>query len=320
MALCALGLAGCSPALSGLLSPRDLSTLSIPIQGGEQFQVEEYPLVEQSTDNPVHAGFEARVPAAVTARRAAWRVPSPETAIAGPNQALARFGYHLAINPTPPFTAYAIYFNQQLLQDDIMKLWPLTLNAKGDDFLLPIETLDGQRQVVSRAGLNDWPGEQASGKQAGASAPIFLGDQLAYAAVSDSGVSVLSGSNTLFKAEGSPNAAGSELQTFGDGHWALETDGKVFVDGRDLANEHHYDQVFDWQQIEGRPFYFYQRGGLIHMNYAGQNLPLNYDQVVHGDTGETAIFNPGGNEHMIWFYALRDGLWYYVEAGVFGAP
>jgi hypothetical protein len=29
--------------------------------------------------------------------------------------------------------------------------------------------------------------------------------------------------------------------------------------------------------------------------------------------GETSIFNPGSDGHIAWFYALRDGLWYYVE-------
>jgi hypothetical protein len=29
------------------------------------------------------------------------------------------------------------------------------------------------------------------------------------------------------------------------------------------------------------------------------------------------MFNISGNGTMVWFYALRDGTWYYVEAGVY---
>ena len=29
------------------------------------------------------------------------------------------------------------------------------------------------------------------------------------------------------------------------------------------------------------------------------------------------MFNVGGNGTMVWFHALRDGMWYYVEAGVY---
>jgi hypothetical protein len=29
------------------------------------------------------------------------------------------------------------------------------------------------------------------------------------------------------------------------------------------------------------------------------------------------MFNVSGNQSMVWFYALRDGMWMYVEAGVY---
>ena len=32
---------------------------------------------------------------------------------------------------------------------------------------------------------------------------------------------------------------------------------------------------------------------------------------------EPAAFNVAGNETMVWFHALRDGVWYYVEMGVY---
>lgn len=74
---------------------------------------------------------------------------------------------------------------------------------------------------------------------------------------------------------------------------------------------------FGSQNIAGQPFYLYTRGGQVHLNYAGRDLAYTYDQVVHGNTAGLTIFNPGGAGQIAWFYALRDGLWYYVEVGIF---
>lgn len=74
---------------------------------------------------------------------------------------------------------------------------------------------------------------------------------------------------------------------------------------------------FGAQMIAGQPLYFYARGGQVRVSYAGRDLPYVYDQVVHGNNGSLAVFNPGSSGEITWFYALRDGVWYYVEAGVF---
>ena len=79
--------------------------------------------------------------------------------------------------------------------------------------------------------------------------------------------------------------------------------------------------TFGYQILNGEPFYFYVSSdvlpGRIHMHYAGSDLSHSYDRVVHEQQGSTEIFNPGGNGRIAWFYALRDGLWYYVEVGQF---
>lgn len=67
--------------------------------------------------------------------------------------------------------------------------------------------------------------------------------------------------------------------------------------------------------INGKAFALFLAGGVTHMRYNGQVLPNVYDEVVVGKKGELSIFNPGQNGSIVWFYALRDGLWYYVEAG-----
>ncbi len=45
--------------------------------------------------------------------------------------------------------------------------------------------------------------------------------------------------------------------------------------------------------------------------------PYRYDDIVHYLCCEPGMFNAAGNDTMVWFYALRDGVWHYVEAGVY---
>ena len=51
--------------------------------------------------------------------------------------------------------------------------------------------------------------------------------------------------------------------------------------------------------------------------YGGEALPLTYDEVAHYPCCEPSVFNIESNEHMLWFYALKDGWWHYVEIGVY---
>lgn len=308
-ALAALGLAGaCGPAAMAGVRTVPVSTARTKVH----LTVEEYPMVEQSSDNPTHAQFIEHLPPAVTARRADWRSAKPEDAIHLPNQALNLFDYRLAMNPHVPFRAYALYQGEQLVQANILHFWPVTLNAAGDDFLLPFETLAGDRLVASRSGLSGWPGIDSQET----SPPVFIGDRLAFAAIDNSQVSVQAGGQVLYSLpELTPSVPGRLVSW--SGHWALETDGNVIVDGQSLNESLQSERIFQWQTIHAEPFFFYTKNGLTRMNYAGRSLPYIYDQVITGDTPETALFRPGGNEHMVWFFALRDGLWYYVEAGVF---
>ena len=55
------------------------------------------------------------------------------------------------------------------------------------------------------------------------------------------------------------------------------------------------------------------------ISYDGEVLPVNYDEVIHYRCCEPAAFNVGGSEQMVWFYARRDGAWYYVELGKYGS-
>jgi hypothetical protein len=92
------------------------------------------------------------------------------------------------------------------------------------------------------------------------------------------------------------------------------------VDGKSLNQELGYDEVFNWRTLDGQPFYFFKKDSRIGVHYAGKDLPYEYDEVMHYNCCEPAAFNPHNLPSMVVFHGLRDGMWYYVETGVYDQP
>lgn len=235
-----------------------------------ELAIDEYALVEQSEDNPNHAAFTARARQAVLMQRASLGASRLYDRLTEENQALAPFGLRIELNPTPPFSAYALYQGDRLVQRDIAYFSEMSLHA--DSFALPFETIHGERLIADTLGLRRISMAPSARM---VSAPVTDGGGMAYAALPLSGSVVHSGT------------APGEGQT-----------------------------VFASQNLGGQPVHFVDHpgsGSQVRLNYAGSDLPYVYDRVIHGQTAETAIFNPGSSGSITWFYALRDGLWYYVE-------
>ena len=110
-----------------------------------------------------------------------------------------------------------------------------------------------------------------------------------------------------------------------DGHWALEIllatpeiwAGQVFLDGELLNQTERYEEAFSFQLLAGKPFYLYQRDGKIGLSYDGQEIDLGYSQVPHYQCCSGSVLNPLQAEKMVAFFAERDGIWRYVEVGLF---
>ncbi|HZW03632.1 MAG TPA: hypothetical protein VFF68_06885 [Anaerolineaceae bacterium] len=98
--------------------------------------------------------------------------------------------------------------------------------------------------------------------------------------------------------------------------WVLEVDGHVIIDGVDQTEALGAEETFDWQIMGGQPFFFVQRPGAVDISYGGELIPLGYEHVTHQMCCEAGMFNVGKNETMAWFYALKDGVWRYVEMGL----
>jgi len=113
-----------------------------------------------------------------------------------------------------------------------------------------------------------------------------------------------------------------------DDHWALELlmatqdewKGEVFVDGQLLNDQLGYDEAFGFQLLDGKPFYFYQKGGTIGVNFDGTSTDLGYTRVIHYECCSGSVLNPVKAHAMVAFFAEEAGGWRYVEIGVFNRP
>ncbi|NLG95752.1 MAG: hypothetical protein GX491_00170 [Chloroflexi bacterium] len=258
-----LCIAGCTPAIPAAAVDSAAASAVPPVvdsaaaeAAGSPVTVTEYPLVEQSVDNPTHPGFQERARSAVAAQEAGLLLPGVESALQARNRELAPFGYQLAPNPRPPFSAYALSYNGRLVDVDIARFWPGPCSGP-HPCLLEAERLDGERFTVTAQ----------AGHETGRSRKEPAGQKaLAY---TGTGLPLL---------DPIPETGGA-----------------------------------DSLEINHQPVYFRDSGGQVVLNYAGNDLPNRYDRIAGAGSGDPALYHPGSRENIVWFYALRDGLWYYVE-------
>jgi hypothetical protein len=276
------------------------------------FIVEEYPLVSSTEDTPDHFEFRDRVTQNILAHRQPWREPDPMIRIAATNATIAKWGYSLVAQGE----GYALLHGGSVLVPDVSHVWPLAANASGTDFRLLIDSMSQPTLVV----IPDTVG--LMGSQFIYIAPVYVGDDLYEVEITPDASAFVLKRNGAVVYTVTPSGPWVEppvkaLWAWGD-QWVLEAEGDVLVDGESLRAQLGYDELFDWRLIAGQPFFFFRQGEQIGLSYAGMVLPYTYEQVQHGLCCEAAMFNPVGNESMVWFYALRGGTWFYVEGGMYG--
>jgi hypothetical protein len=92
--------------------------------------------------------------------------------------------------------------------------------------------------------------------------------------------------------------------------------GQVFRDGVLLNDQYGYQEMFNYRLLNGKPMYFYQKDGKIHLSYDGTDLPLVYDEVPHyGCCSNGELNNPSSGPNWLTFWGLRAGTLYYVQIG-----
>ena len=102
-----------------------------------------------------------------------------------------------------------------------------------------------------------------------------------------------------------------------DPNAALIIWGEIFADGESLNERHGYDEAFSFQILDGKPFYFFDRGGVTGFSYNGHETEFEYTGIPHYFCCSAGSFNPLPAEKMVAFYALKGEQYYYIELGVF---
>ena len=245
------------------------------------------------------------------------------------NTALRPFGYRLATDSwaygqiSNQAVLWRLYRYDTLVLSDIFSVGPVSVGDSGQDFVMTAQLAD--RSVLVRKGaIEDFP--DLLNHRVG-----MLGDDLleaidhpespaGYVEVKRAGKVI----QTIPTAFGGPLLDFMGLWTY-QNHWHIEVlskldlalnnpVGDIYADGVSLNQSRGYQDSFNFAYLNDQPFYFYKKGGKIGISYAGQEIPLDYDQVLHDGCCSAGVFNPRVSPLIVSFFAERDGAWYYVEA------
>jgi len=106
-------------------------------------------------------------------------------------------------------------------------------------------------------------------------------------------------------------------------HWVLEIlysdqetwQGRVYLDGELLNQSRGYQDMFGFQLLASKPFYFFQRNDELGFSYNGEEHYLPYEAILHHGCCSAAVLNPIQAENMVAFFAYTGDDWFYVELG-----
>jgi hypothetical protein len=294
------------------------SNFSILESSGENSSllVEEYELVSADVDTPTHLEFMQRLTPTITEKRMRWKNLIPNQVVQDANAILSKYGYSIKHDAMLSSYTYHLMQGYTILLDGIYPVGSATENASQDNFAFLVQSNDGISYLLQKDGVKEWqPGSSVS------FAPIYFGDELIYPVISST-IQILSENGTvIYKTSLPSNPVMNPIETFEkwNGHWILEKDGEVIMDGKSLNSELGLNEIFHWQVIQGKPFFFFResKDGPYFIQFAGQRLEQEYDEIAHYQCCEAGAFNPQGNVFMTWFFASRDGKWNYVEAGLY---
>ncbi len=200
--------------------------------------------------------------------------------------------------------------------EDRMDTFPENTYFDGKSF--GMTTQFGVRELIAREEVADAVESQAD-KPATALVEVILGDEVLFSVdVGDS----------------SPIVPLQGLWSY-DRNWVLEyvritniydkagntvssgVVGHLVKNGVLLNDQFSMDEIFGFQLLNGRPFYFFERGGKIGISYNEQETILGFEEIPHYGCCSAAMLNPQRAQNMVSFFAREGSVWYYVEIGVF---
>lgn len=101
--------------------------------------------------------------------------------------------------------------------------------------------------------------------------------------------------------------------------WSEEqfSKGDIYKNGNSLNEVEGYDESFDFQILNGKPFYFFSKEGKLGFNYAGVEIALDYDSIPHHLCCSASTNNPRHYSKMVTFFGSKEDKSFYIELGVF---
>lgn len=246
------------------------------------------------------------------------------------NQSLEPFGYRLVKVEGTSFS-YDLYKGEELLIPGLTRLGQVSVNSDGDDFVMWVQNVhDGKPpiEVRSNAVREISPFRESTTWNDGFNTAWVGKDLMAYE-YSSSMISPLGAQNNvnitrngevvkIFSAS-QPEVSGNPVVNFWswEGHWLLEMDNVVIQDGKALNQITESTEVFEWQLLNGQPFFLFLKNGKFGINYDGQDLPISYDSIIHNHLCcDPARYNIVSIPSGVRFFALKNNTWMlvYVQA------
>jgi hypothetical protein len=310
-----------TPTVAPIATPlptQFLPTPSLLTTRAGDLTIEEYAVVSVLIDTPNHFEFKARIPPDFFARRQEFRAPNLAARIIEANTLMAPMGWRFAqsSSSTAPGEPFDVYQNDRLVNAGLQAFTPVQVNASDKDFMSILTDNAGVTWMLQRSGLTRWDNAHHL-----FTPPVFVGDEmvnLETVETNTSQVSVARAGKTVFTLtlDTTTNSPHFILGSLGS-QWILNVNGLLFQDGRLVNKELGYDEIAAWQLLNGKPFYFFTHSGKVGIAYNDSVLPIGYDDVIRDACCDQAAFNATGNSNLAWFYASKNGLWEYVEIGVF---
>lgn len=283
--------------------------------------LEEYPIVSASVDTPSHLDFRQRIPPTVFARRDRWRGYDTTIQLKEANQRLTPFD--VQINPA---SSYQILHAGGVLLDQVSDFSFISLSDSGQRFAFFATTSDGTRFLVTNDGALPLKDTTIFTDY---DQPVFMGEELlTLRFLPDSNaILVQQGDSLVYRLYVPQPTVSMPIHAFASdqGHWYLEVSGLLIRDGVMVNTQLDASEIFGFSLLNGKPFYFYRQGDQVFISYDDVKVtPLSatttfepYNDVIHDQCCEPAMFNVSANSIMVWFYALKGGTWYYVELGIY---
>lgn len=301
------------------------SAPAVSIQQAAGLSVTEYAIANETCHPIKHFdGFRARVNALGINMNTLWKENQMKSMQAA-NQKLAPFGLRLEERQTgEPWVSFDLKNGDEILFTNLVRLGEVSTRPGEIDFIFWAHAEDKNSSqfpiLIYKNGIDTFSVWEEGFNSA------WAGNRLISFKYSDTEVFPVGAPASIeIFSNGQPlqslaiplmGAAGSPVRGLWnwDGQWVMEIRSTLFVDGQIKNRDWGYDEIFDWNLVNGKPFFAARRAADFTLVYDGEELPITYDDIAHGDVCcEAGLYDFQPFVDGAIFYARRDGIWFLVR-------